>query len=90
MEIELKDAGSLDIQRKRERPNSSPLMFTLLKGSQENKQLVKGPVINLWGERLEKVMALNTKNNNTSQSGNSVQYDCSSNALRIRKCWQLK
>lgn len=54
MEIELKDPGSLDIQRKRERPNSSPLTLTLLKGSQENKQLVKGPVINLWGRKTGK------------------------------------
>lgn len=46
MEIELKDPGSLDIQTKGEKPNWSPLTFTLLKGTQENKQLVKGPVIN--------------------------------------------
>lgn len=54
MEIELKDSGSLDIQRKRERPNWSPLTFTLLKGTQEKKQLVKGPVINQRGRKTRK------------------------------------
>lgn len=83
MVIELKDPSSLDIQRKGERPNWSPLIFTLLKGTQEYKQLVKGPMINQWVRKTRKGQGFKYKKKKKTHHNQEITY----NMTVLQMCW---